>query len=626
MLAETFRWWLAVEAIGLIALPIVFVLFQRLPGRGIAFAKPVGLLLLGYCFWFALSLHLLPNRPGSIVWAGLPLILISLYLLRRNHRQMLAYAESNLGYIVAAELVFFVGFFAAAHIKSFLPEIGGTEKPMDFLFLNAASRSRFYPPDDPWLAGSGVSYYYFGYVINAMVGKMAALQTSVAFNLALASTIAMGATAAFGLGYELARLVRSMTFKAGIAVSAGAILLLSVVGNLEGVIEFGIANDVVSPGINDTVQVNDLETAGVSNDCLVPLPGSCLVSYPSDQSSFWWWWRSTRISPDGNSITEFPFFSFILGDLHPHVMAIPFVLTVFALGLSFWASGRRLDFETWTRNPALLLAAAVLLGGLGFLNTWDLPTFGFLVIALVLARNYLSARQLTAAPAAVAATSERDTTGGGDLWANTPVEDDNDESATAPVDATKKPPTTWANSVGGAPYALPAWLQATAGFVVPLVVLAALLYLPFYVSFSSQASGFDTVVNGATRPLHSALFWGILAVVNLPLPFILITRGGFVRRRGDLPLALGIPALLLAVWALLTLVNDGGSGLIDAIGARGYNWLTYLFFATGLGAALLALRRQLEPHMPVHESWDLTEGTESDDAASEERGSFIDDA
>jgi hypothetical protein len=119
-----------------------------------------------------------------------------------------------------------------------------------------------------------VSYYYFGYVINAMTGKMAALQTSVTFNLALASTAALAATAAFGLGYELASLVRRMSFKAAMSVGAGAVLLLAVVGNLEGVIEFGIANDIVRPSINDTVQVNDLETAKVSNDCLVPFPAA----------------------------------------------------------------------------------------------------------------------------------------------------------------------------------------------------------------------------------------------------------------------------------------------------------------------------------------------------------------
>ena len=57
MIAETFRWWLVLEGIGLLALPIALLLFRRLPGRGYAFAKPLGLLLGGYLFWLTLSLH-----------------------------------------------------------------------------------------------------------------------------------------------------------------------------------------------------------------------------------------------------------------------------------------------------------------------------------------------------------------------------------------------------------------------------------------------------------------------------------------------------------------------------------------------------------------------------------------
>ena len=59
---------------GLVALPIPSSLFLASAGRGFAFAKPVGLLLGGYLFWLA-SVHLLPNRPGSIVWAFLPLLI-----------------------------------------------------------------------------------------------------------------------------------------------------------------------------------------------------------------------------------------------------------------------------------------------------------------------------------------------------------------------------------------------------------------------------------------------------------------------------------------------------------------------------------------------------------------------
>ena len=83
-MAETFRWWVVVEVIGLVGLPIAFMVFRRLPDRGYAFAKPLSILLGGYFFWLLLSLHLLPNRPGSVVWCFIFLAVASLLILRRH--------------------------------------------------------------------------------------------------------------------------------------------------------------------------------------------------------------------------------------------------------------------------------------------------------------------------------------------------------------------------------------------------------------------------------------------------------------------------------------------------------------------------------------------------------------
>src|SRR5947209_3750501 len=189
-MAETLRWWLVVEVIGLIGLPIAFVAFRRLPDRGYAFARPLSILVGAYLFWLLLSLHLLPNRPGSIVWCFIGLGAISAVLFRRHRAAMAAELGERWAVILTVEAVFAIVLFAGAHLRSYIPEIAGTEKPMDFMYLNAASRSHFYPPPDPWLAGASVSYYYFGYVIQAMLGKLAALSTSVTFNVAIASTAA----------------------------------------------------------------------------------------------------------------------------------------------------------------------------------------------------------------------------------------------------------------------------------------------------------------------------------------------------------------------------------------------------------------------------------------------------
>ena len=145
---------------------------------------------------------------------------------------------------------------------------------------------------------------------------------------------------------------------------------------------------------------------------------------------FLWWWRASRVLADKNflgqnmivqPIDEFPFFSFLLGDNHPHVLALPFVLL--AIGLAFNLlirqmgkkpvvqqdlavdlpeqdlDGTPLANEPVTEprphahwwNPVayaldndwlLFVFSALILGALGFLNTWDLPIYlGLIMLA-----------------------------------------------------------------------------------------------------------------------------------------------------------------------------------------------------------------------------------------------------
>jgi YYY domain-containing protein len=491
----------------------------------------------------ALSLHVMPNRPGTIVWALIALCAVDYLILRRRWREYLEALRERAGLVLAVEVVFLAGLFTAAHIRSFIPEIAGTGKPMDFMFLNAASRSTYYPPDDPWFAGAGVSYYYFGYVINAMTGRLAAVDMSVAFNLGLAGTAALAATAAFGLGYEIVSALRHVAFRTAVAVGAATIVLVTIAGNLEGVLEFGAANGVLPEAVESAADVSGLAEAPESDTCLLPV--AC-IKYPTDQADFWWWWRATRISPDAGTITEFPFFSFILGDLHPHVMALPFVLTGFAFGLALWRSEGALSLDTWRRSPPLLVLGGVVVGGLAFLNTWDLLTFGFLIGLLVLTRNLRASRSVAEA------------------W------------------------------------------RGTAEFILPLGVLSVLLYAPFYVSFSSQAGFIDAVQDGATRPVQAFLFWGAIMAVALPLPVYLIARDAAARTPRRVRLAAYVPLLLLVYWVALVVIRHGAGNVPDAIEARGWNWSTAAFFGSALVVSALALWRSIEQrdeasglHVPV---------------------------
>jgi YYY domain-containing protein len=298
-------------------------------------------------------------------------------------------------------------------------------------------------------------------------------------------------------------------------------LLIAVLGNLEGALEFGKANGIGSQSFYASVDIANLAEAPQSD-----------TWYPSDKTNFWWWWRATRVCPDANCIMEFPFFSFLLGDLHPHVMAVPFVLTSIGLAIAFWLTKGPLDLDAWASNPPLLLVTALLIGGLGFLNTWDLPTFGSLAVLLIFARN---------------------------------LREHGD----------------WPRAIG-----------ATLGFAAPLGALAVLAYLPFYATFGSQAEGLEAVAGEASRPLHTALIWLPLGFLALPVPLLRLAGDAAARTGFRIAAVAAVPAALLLLWAAL--LRRGGDSVQDAITARGWDWLSALAFAFAFLFAGLALWRETE--------------------------------
>ena len=218
-MAQALWWWLVVQVVALCALPLSLTLFAPLADRGYGLSKAFGLLLFAYLVWLLASTPLLPNVPLLL---GLALLLIgggSALVLRRAARALaglLAFWRRRRGLLLLEEALFLGAFLGFLALRAYSPEIAGTEKFMDFAFLNAVTRSAHFPPLDPWLAPSPalpdptINYYYFGYLIQALLLELAniipgAVHPAVGFNLALGLLFALTALGAFSLGYGLAR-------------------------------------------------------------------------------------------------------------------------------------------------------------------------------------------------------------------------------------------------------------------------------------------------------------------------------------------------------------------------------------------------------------------------------------
>ena len=159
MLAVSLFWLFILEAFSLLAFPIAYRAFTRLPDRGWAFSKPLGLLLAGFATWMVGLSHTIPNSRWSVVLALLLVAGVSWIAARRILPELRAFVRANAGAIGTAELLFVAVFLGMTLLRASITTIGGTEQPMDFMFLNATVASPYYPPNDPWLAGQSVSYY-----------------------------------------------------------------------------------------------------------------------------------------------------------------------------------------------------------------------------------------------------------------------------------------------------------------------------------------------------------------------------------------------------------------------------------------------------------------------------------
>src|SRR5690349_14291191 len=208
-MGEAVAWWIAIELLGLVALPIAAVVLRALPDRGYCVSKPLGLLLTGWLAYTLAMTGVVPfTRP---VLAGCVVVLAagSVALLLRNGRAGWIALRAQfrtpafLRYLLTSEILFTLAFAVWAYLRAYNPNIVDQEKFMDFGFLNAILRSGTFPPHDMWLAGQSINYYYFGYVLIAAWTSLSGVPSQVAFNLADAGLFALTALGAFGIVYNL---------------------------------------------------------------------------------------------------------------------------------------------------------------------------------------------------------------------------------------------------------------------------------------------------------------------------------------------------------------------------------------------------------------------------------------
>ena len=587
-------WWLVVQALWLIALPICLQVLRPLPDRGTSVAKAFSLLAFVYPLWFLGSLGFLDNSRVSYTLVLVTIGALSVAIWRRSAPDLRPFLWSQRRLLIVQEAIFLTAYLGFGLIRMFNPEVVNTEKFMDFAFMSGAWRSESFPPLDPWFAGGTINYYYFGHLAVAILTRLSGLPLAETFNLTLALLFGLAALGAFGVAYNLVlvhrrprtpsepapagqlgwrrkrgRRVQRTGREAGTgwwhrpgtppaAVITGllASYLLLIGGNLHGplallrdpgyldkdfwqgmgwhstrvlVIKAGEATLQPRPGqpVSGVASFTaaglyrsevTLKVAGLEpNGSYLALLGRGSCREPSGEDERL---ATLRAAPSGRAtgvvtlgrpltefihgafhvtvrrpdspvvslacgdvtgrdldytINEFPAFSFLLGDLHPHVLALPFTLLALQVAFSWWLHPPAPHWSAWRRDRAeagRLFVGAGLIGALYSLNSWDFPT-------------YLALAAVAMAGAMI-----------------------------------RRPPT-----MSGAGAAL--------ANVAVTAVVAVALFFPFYADFRPPASSLG-LVPIRSRVDQFVVFWGLLLVPSLaflatvfPWRGLGLTRGAF---------------------------------------------------------------------------------------------------
>lgn len=493
-------WYLLISLLGWLTFPLAYYLFPALADRGYTLARAAGLLIWGFLFWWMASLGLARNDLSGLLFALILSAGLSVWAWLHRRREIADWLKVNLRLVISAELIFLFAFLFMAYVRAANPDIVGTEKPMELAFINAILRSPTFPPHDPWLSGFAISYYYFGYVLTAMLARMTAVPGTTAFNLMLALIFALAALGAYGILYNLlaAFFPRKNGRTASRSLPVLGPLFLLIVSNLEGFLEVlhqrGLFWHFTAAGAASSSFWTWLDLQELSQ------PPSLPLHWIPDR--YWWWWRASRIVQDytlqhnfQEIIDEFPFFSFLLGDLHPHILSIPFVLLAVSVALNLFLGGWRGELHLpgvhlEISAPGFIFAALVI-GGLAFLNVWDILVGAALVVfAYILFR----------------------VRGGGWKWSR---------------------------------------LEELFSFGLPLIFAALLLYLPFYIGFSSQAGG---LLPNLVNPTRGSALWIMFAPLWIPIFAFLIYLLTSVRGRWRPALILTV-SLPLVLWILSWLLG-----------------------------------------------------------------------
>ena len=371
-------WYLLALVLGAVAMPLTGRLFRRFQDRGWMFSKVTAIAVSGFLTWFLVAVKIIKFTTMTCIVVTLVCAAASLILYCREQKagfECIPFAHLDLVY--AEELLFFAAFLLWTYFAGFHPAAYGTEKFMDYGFMEAMMRSKTLPATDLWYSQGKINYYYGGQYFAVFLTKLSGAKVELTYNLMRTFVAGLAFAMPFSLVHQM------VTDRLGKTRSRWKKALPSVTGILAG-ISVSIAGNMHY----------------VVYGQIIPF----IQKLKGEEVSSYWFPDATRyigFNPDveDKTIHEFPCYSFVLGDLHAHVVDIMFVLLLLGL-LYAWMkkvrttelSGESMSRRKFWKKQLLmpqLLAAGALLGMFHWTNYWDFVIYFVVTCGAALFMNII---------------------------------------------------------------------------------------------------------------------------------------------------------------------------------------------------------------------------------------------
>lgn len=373
-------WWLLALFMGMVAMPVTGRLFEGFEDKGWLFSKVFAIAVTGFLTWFLVAVELLPFTTAVCIGVSVVCGIICAVLFHVQLKKGIeCYTAGKMQLIIREELLFFGIFLLWTYLAGFRPQAYGTEKFMDYGFMEAMMRSKTLPARDLWYSQGTINYYYGGQYFAVFLTKLTGSRVEVTYNLMRTFVAAFAFVFPFSLVRQMAkdRLYGRMSGKKKYLPSLSGVtagIAVSIAGNVHYIVY----------------------------RCVIPLIHKI---QGVEETESYWFPDATRyigynpVNDSDKTIHEFPCYSFVLGDLHAHVVNVMFVIFLVGLLYAWMKMIRNRGTEPekqdlrdfWLRQLLMphILLAAVLLGMFQWTNYWDFVIYFVVTGGVVLFANII---------------------------------------------------------------------------------------------------------------------------------------------------------------------------------------------------------------------------------------------